>query len=61
MINQCYAPFWALLGEKAKAHLTSKKIFFFLEPKAQVTLYNSSTVSNENMSPQIKHDIGLGL
>ncbi len=32
-----------------------------MEPNAQPTLCNPFMTSHENMSPQIKHDIGLGL
>jgi hypothetical protein len=32
-----------------------------MEPNAQPTLCNLFMTSHETMSPQIKHDIGLGL
>jgi len=55
-------PFLGFVGREGQGLPNKrKKNLFLLEPKAQAMLCNPSMVSHENMSPQIKHDIGLGL
>lgn len=61
MISQQYMPFWVLLRERAKAHLTRENHKKTLEPKAQIMLCGPFMMSNDNMNPLIKHDIGLHL
>jgi hypothetical protein len=61
MISQHYTPFWVLLGERAKTHLTRENHKKPLEPKAQIMLCTSFMMSHEIMNPPIKHDIGLHL
>jgi hypothetical protein len=69
LLTHCVLNFWkyttsifGLVGRKVWG--PPIKQFFFvliLEPNAQPTLCNPFMMSHENMTRQIKHDIGLGL